>query len=168
MANYCISNYVVEGKREVLDRIRVNIQMVQEKYEADGWSQLNLVSVLSEIGVEIAGYIGVASNWMDAKLEEIGGQTVLTFREEYKWNCSCNMEMIAQLPQFKDDITAVYRYSEEPGCGIYETTDKDRKYFTDEYIRSLGFEPEEIKDASGIPAEQFREIAQQIIANREK
>lgn len=178
MANYCFSNYVVEGKIETLTRIKDAINNVNKRSEEAKEIRLHLGDILVELGLypdyetlkaaaeecgETPEGLGIAGDWLDAKIEEINGQSVLTFREEYKWNCSCNMERLSEMEGFKDGITGVYRYSEEGGCGIYETTDSERKYFTDEYIKSLGYEPEEIDEASDMSAGDLQKIAREIL-----
>lgn len=182
MANYCYTTYIVEGKKETLNKFKDVINNVSKLHEKDGTN--NMGDILIELGLyateeelieatqdyfeDTPEGLGVFGCWNEAEIVEIYGQTVLTFREEYRWNCSCNMEAISKLPEFMDAITDVYRYSEECGCGIYETTDKERKYFTDEYIRSLGYEPEGIQIASGMSAGEYRKIAQQIVKEQMK
>lgn len=178
MANYCFSSYVVEGKRETLEHIKDVINTVAKRYEEEKNYNCNLSDILIGLGLyteetlkeatkdyteDTPEGLGIAGDWRDAEVKELNGSTVLTFREEYKWNCSCDMETLSQLDAFKDSITGVYRYSEEEGCGIYETTDCGRKYFNAEYLKSLGYEPEEIVEASGMTAGQYHKIAEQII-----
>lgn len=167
MANYCTTHYVVEGKRETLEKIKNVINIVAKRHREENTDSLNLSSVLIALGLyteeslreatknfseDTPENLGVSGDWLDAEVKELNGNIVLTFTEEYKWNCSCNMEALAKLDPWSNDITAVYRHSEEPGCEIDETTDTEGKYF-----------PKGIKIASGLSAGVFRKIAQQIV-----
>lgn len=167
MANYCTTHYVVEGKRETLEKIKEAINAVTKRYAEEKSYCLNLSGVLIALGLyteeslkeatkdfseDTPENLGVAGDWYEAEVKEINGNTVLTFTEDYKWNCSCNMEALAMLAPWSDDITAVYRHSEEPGCELDETTDVEGKYF-----------PKGIEIASGLSAGDFRKIVQQVI-----
>lgn len=167
MANYCTTHYVVEGKLETLEKIKDVINTVAKRYTDEKSDSLNLSGVLIALGLyteeslreatkdfseDTPEKLGVRGDWLDAEVKELNGNTVLTFTEEYKWNCSCNMEALAKLAPWSDEITAVYRHSEEPGCGIDETTDAEGKYF-----------PKGIKIASGLSAGDLRKIADQIV-----
>lgn len=165
MANYCVTKYVVEGNLDTLNKIKDVINSVAKCHEG-----FNLAAVLVELGLyteeslkdatkdyteDTPEGLGTAGDWRDAEVKELNGNTVLTFTEEYKWNCSCNMESLAKLNPWNEGITAVFRLSEEPGTGINETTDVDGKYF------SKG-----IKIASGMSAGEYRRIAEQIITEQ--
>lgn len=167
MANYCKTHYVVEGKRETLERIKDVINTVAKRYTEEKSGSLNLSGVLIALKLyteeslreatkdfteDTPEELGVRGDWFDAEVKEVNGNMVLTFTEEYKWNCSCNMEALAKLAPWSDNITAVYRRSEEPGCGIDETTDTEGKYF-----------PKDIKIASGLSAGDIRKIAEQVV-----
>ena len=167
MANYCTTHYVVEGKRETLEKIKNVIKTVAKRYTEEKSDSLNLSGVLIALGLyteeslreatkdfseDTPENLGVSGDWHDAEVKELNGNIVLTFTEDYKWNCSCNMEALSKLAPWSDEITAVYRRSEEPGNGIDETTDAEGKYF-----------PKGIKIASGLSAGDFRKIAQQIV-----
>lgn len=184
MANYCFTTYIVEGKRDTLIKFKNAIDEAVKKYHTEESYHFDMQGVLIGLGLyageeavkeatkdysdETPEGLGIYGDWMDAEVKDVNGQDVLMFREEYKWNCSCNMETISKLPAFKDDVTAVYRYSEESGCGIYERSDKEQKYFTDEYIKSLGYEPEDIKEPTGMTAGEYRKLAEKIIAENTK
>lgn len=166
MANYCTTHYVVEGKRETLEKIKDVINTVAKRYTEEKSDNLNISGVLIALGLyteeslreatknfseDTPEKFGVSGDWHDAEVKELNGNIVLTFTEEYKWNCSCNMEALAKLEPWNNGITAVYRHSEEPGCEVDETTDTEGKYF-----------PKGIKIASDLSAGDFRKIAQQI------
>ena len=167
MANYCTTHYVVEGKRETLEKIKDVINTVAKQYTEEKSDNLNLSGVLIALGLyteeslkeatkdfseDTPEKLGVSGDWHDAEVKELNGNIVLTFTEDYKWNCSCNMEALAKLAPWSAEITAVYRRSEEPNCGIDETTDAEGRYF-----------PKGIKIASGLSAGDLRKIAQQIV-----
>ena len=167
MANYCTTHYVVEGKRETLEKIKDVINTVAKRYTEEKNDNLNISGVLIALGLyteeslreatknfseDTPEKLGVRGDWHDAEVKELNGNTVLTFTEEYKWNCSCNMEVLAKLEPWNNGITAVYRHSEEPGCEIDETTDTEGKYF-----------PKGIKIASGLSAGDFRKIVVRIV-----
>lgn len=144
MANYCFSEYRVEGKKEKLEELMKVINHVNTmKLDV-----LNMETIMTELGVLTPEFIenqgeermeftpegiGLAGDWLDAKIEEINGIPVLCFCEEYKCCASENMETLATLPGWEDAITGVYRYSEEPGCDIYEVSDSEGKYFPEKY-----------------------------------
>lgn len=170
MANYCTTHYIVEGKRETLEKIKEVINAVAKQYTEEKSDSLNLSGVLITLGLyteeslreatkdfteDTPEKLGVSGDWFDAEVKERNDNVVLTFTEEYKWNCSCNMEALAKLAPWSDEITAVYRRSEEPDCGIDETTDAEGKYF-----------PKGIKIASGLSAGELRKIAEKIVAEQ--
>lgn len=170
MANYCTTHYIVEGKRETLEKIKEVINAVAKQYTEEKSDSLNLSGVLITLGLyteeslreatkdfteDTPEKLGVSGDWFNAEVKALNGNVVLTFTEEYKWNCSCNMEALAKLAPWSDEITAVYRRSEEPNCGIDETTDAEGKYF-----------PKGIKIASGLSAGELRKIAEKIVAEQ--
>ena len=138
MANYCSTNYVVEGDIEILKRLQTAIN---EGYKANRdakKSTLCMQDVFEKLGYDnpdaLPEGIGLDGEWMQAEIENVDGTEVLKFQEEYKWDCSCNMEILAEeVEPFAGKITGVYRRSEEPGCGIYEVNDLQGKYFPEKY-----------------------------------
>lgn len=179
MANYCETIYAVEGETGILSKIRDVINNVVKHHNDKNLTTFNLCDILIGLGLytekslkeatkdytdETPEGIGITGYWRDAKLVEYDDQVVLMFTEEYKWNCSCDMEFISKMEPYSNGITGVYRYSEEGGNGIYETTDESGKYFTKETVEKLGFEPEDIDIATGISAGECRRLAERIVA----
>ena len=51
MANYCTTHYVVEGKRETLEKIKDVINTVAKRYTEEKSDSLNLSGVLIALGL---------------------------------------------------------------------------------------------------------------------
>lgn len=131
--NYITTHYVVEGKRETLEKIKDAIDTVSKQYSKWENQISNRYDVLIALGLseEISHNLGDSGGWYDAEVKEINGNVVLTLIEDDLYGCV--MEQFAESAPWCDDITAVYRRSEEPASRFYETTDLKGKYFPESY-----------------------------------
>lgn len=95
MANYCFTNYCIEGNKSSLTKIANAINFT------DGYVD-NIFKILDE-ELEIQDY----SQWCDAEVIDKDDYSVLMFREENKWRRSENIERLLSLEEYGQD-TKVY------------------------------------------------------------
>ena len=137
MANYMLSNYVIEGKKAELDEFEAMLRRLEAMKEEDfpikdvSWGSTWLGFIINELGQDWNGY-NCKGTWYD--LERRGGDALaITF--ESAWEAPEGMlALIAERwPSFK-----YYFYREEPGSEVFETNDVEGKYFPRRYyLRGL-------------------------------
>jgi len=142
MANYCKSEYRVEGKKETLQKI---MEVINSTYKEIGEQHFDMETIFERLGIPTENF-EFLGDWRDANMIEADGQSVLAFVEYYKWIASMNMEQVAALPAYKDDITAVYRYSEDEAGDIFEVSDPEGKYFPERFRTGCRDKQNEIVD----------------------
>ena len=120
MANYCFTNYCIEGNKSSLSKIANAINLT------DGYVD-NIFKILDE-ELEIQDY----SQWCDAEVIGEGEQSVLMFREENKWRRSENIERLLSLEEYGQD-TKVYFLSQLFESEEHWTNDAEGKYFSMRY-----------------------------------
>lgn len=120
MANYCFTNYCIEGNKSSLSKIANAINFT------DGYVD-NIFKILDE-ELEIQDY----SQWCDAEVIDEGDYSVLMFREENKWRRSENIEILLSLEEYGQD-TKVYFLSQVFESEEHWTNDAIGKYFTMRY-----------------------------------
>lgn len=120
MANYCFTNYCIEGNKSSLSKIANAINLT------DGYVD-NIFKILDE-ELEIQDY----SHWCDAEVIDKGDYSVLMFREENNWRRSENIERLLSLEEFGQD-TKVYFLSQVFESEEHWTNDAEGKYFTMRY-----------------------------------
>lgn len=99
MANYCFTNYCIEGNKSSLSKIANAINLT------DGYVD-NIFKILGD-KLEIQDY----SQWCDTEVIGEGEHTVLMFREENKWRRSENIDRLLSLEEYGKD-TKVYFLSQ--------------------------------------------------------
>ena len=120
MANYCFTNYCIEGNKSSLTKIANAINFT------DGYVD-NIFKILDE-ELEIQDY----SQWCDAEVIGEGEHSVLMFREENKWRRSENIERLLSLEEYGQD-TKVYFLSQVFESEEHWTNDAEGKYFSMRY-----------------------------------
>ena len=120
MANYCFTNYCIEGNKSSLTKIANAINFT------DGYVD-NIFKILDE-ELEIQDY----SQWCDAEVIDKDDYSVLMFREENKWRRSENIERLLSLEEYGQD-TKVYFLSQVFESEEHWTNDAEGKYFSMRY-----------------------------------
>ena len=120
MANYCFTNYCIEGNKSSLSKIANAINLT------DGYVD-NIFKILDE-ELEIQDY----SQWGDAEVIDEDGYSVLMFREENKWRRSENIERLLSLEEYGQD-TKVYFLSQVFESEEHWTNDAEGRYFSMRY-----------------------------------
>lgn len=128
MANWAITNYVIEGPKEVLHRIYNAILHHDVEGQSDeNWEGNTLVALGIEwdrrnpTGKYMRGFIDKHS--VDLRKD------VLMFEAEEAWGATDFNEVLEENLPVK-----VYYNVEEPDCGLYATNDKEGKYFRDRWF----------------------------------
>ena len=116
MANYCFTNYCIEGNKSSLSKIANAINLT------DGCVD-NIFKILGD-KLEIQD----CSHWCDAEVIDEDGYSVLMFREENKWRRSENIERLLSLEEYGQD-TKVYFLSQVFESEEHWTNDAEGKYF---------------------------------------
>ena len=122
MANICITNYVIEGKKDELDALYQTMKKLQE----------------SGASVEYASGLGLLVEALGKKPEEVecrGGWTELvregdTLRMTFETAWTPCYEVMALMKEAYPSLRFYYQ-AEEPGCEIYMKNDAEGKYFPD-------------------------------------
>ena len=120
MANYCFTNYCIEGNKSSLTKIANAINFT------DGYVD-NIFKILDE-ELEIQDY----SQWCDAEVIDKDDYSVLMFREENKWRRSENIDRLLSLEEYGQD-TKVYFLSQVFESEEHWTNDAEGKYFSMRY-----------------------------------
>ena len=120
MANYCFTNYCIEGNKSSLSKIANAINLT------DGCVD-NIFKILGD-KLEIQDY----SHWCDAEVIDEDGYSVLMFREENKWRRSENIERLLSLEEYGQD-TKVYFLSQVFESEEHWTNDAEGRYFSMRY-----------------------------------
>ena len=120
MANYCFTNYCIEGNKPSLSKIANAINLT------DGYVD-NIFKILGD-KLEIQDY----SHWCDAEVIDEDGYRVLMFREENKWRRSENIEKLLSLEEYGKD-TKVYFLSQVFESEEHWTNDAEGRYFSMRY-----------------------------------
>lgn len=120
MANYCFTNYCIEGNKLSLSKIANAINLT------DGYVD-NIFKILDD-KLEIQDY----SHWCDAEVLDKDGCCILMFREENKWRRSENIDRLLSLEEYGQD-TKVYFLSQVFESEEHWTNDAEGKYFSMRY-----------------------------------
>lgn len=120
MANYCFTNYCIEGNKPSLSKIANAINLT------DGCVD-NIFKILGD-KLEIQD----CSHWCDAEVIDEGDYSVLMFREENKWRRSENIERLLSLEEYGQD-TKVYFLSQVFESEEHWTNDAEGRYFSMRY-----------------------------------
>ena len=121
MPNWCCTDYIIEGKKDTLDKIHKAIEnpSVKEGSNKD-WEG----NVLETLGIDYANHF-IRGFIEDSSLDN----DVLRIYTTEAWARTDFAELLED--KFPD--IDIYWKAEEPGLAIYETNDSTGKYFTDKY-----------------------------------
>lgn len=127
MANWAYTSYAIEGPKETLEKIEQAIlhHPVKEG-SSDGWEGNILMALNGTDDWKSTSYMRGFIN-EEPWYEESHG--ALRFSAEEAWGVTdFDEELMSIFPDIK-----VYWITEEPGMAVYQTNDKEGKYFKDRF-----------------------------------
>lgn len=124
MANYCFTDYAIEGKKEVLERVADAIN------RGDSFMQNSIENLGLKFDAE--EYAPHAEWETGAQVEDRDGVSVLFFTQAYPWE---HMDVIDDvLAQLGEPDAKIYMLMQRFEDGIHETNDHEGKYFPERYL----------------------------------
>ena len=128
MPNWCSSSYVIGGdKKEVKKLYGIMHGLEKRKTPAvkNGFGTAWLGCLVNALGADW-NKVYCRGDWSNLEME----QDTLKFSTETAWGpCNEVFDLIRQ----KFPSLSYYFLSEEPGMGVFQTNDRDGKYFTDKF-----------------------------------
>lgn len=129
MPNWCDTQYKIISKKEEVQDLYSKIQQLQnmeEPLEPNGFGNLWLGCLVAILGgnwneIYCRGHI------IDFSLND----GVLSIDTETAWS---EMQEVRQFIQKVYPSLEIFYYEEEPGWGIYQTNDHDKRFFPQRYI----------------------------------
>ena len=129
MPNWCDTQYKIISKKEEVQDLYSKIQQLQnmeEPLEPNGFGNLWLGCLVAILGgnwneIYCRGHI------IDFSLDD----GVLSIDTETAWS---EMQEVRQFIQKVYPSLEIFYYEEEPGWGIYQTNDHDKRFFSFRYI----------------------------------
>ena len=129
MPNLCDTQYKIIGKKDEVADLYSKIQQLQnmnEPLEPNGFGNLWLGCLVKLLGGD-CGQIYCRGHIIDFGYEN----DVLGFSVESAWN---EMAEVRQFLQQTYPSHKIFYYEEEPGWGIYQTNDHEKRFFPFRYI----------------------------------
>ena len=126
MPNWAYTSYRIVGKTEEVNDLYSKIQQLQnmeEPLEPNGFGNLWLGCLLTILG----GKVYCRGKIIDFSLDD----GVLSINTETAWS---EMQEVRQFIQQNYPSLEIFYYEEEPGWGIYQTNDHDKRFFSFRYI----------------------------------
>ena len=136
MANWAITDYVIEGPDDILKKINDAIENHQVKEgSSDNWEG----NILDALEIPFENRPEEDSWYMRGFVEDhnLTNDGKLTIYAEEAWGAT---DFRKALKEKFPEIT-VYFVTEEQGCSVFETNDKEGKYFTDRYFAEANLDP---------------------------
>ena len=136
MANTCTTEYVIVGEKEFISKLYDTIGCDDYKWCGDVLVELGLITA-EELNKDNA--YDLRGEWMSSHILPIRDIAVLYLNENSKWTRSDGYSLMCEKINSQIDssdenpIYEMYYYSEEPGCGIYETNDEEGEYFPERW-----------------------------------
>lgn len=130
MPNYCKTKYVIEAEKAQIDNLEKMMTRLQMRKEKDSplvtnWGACWLGFIIMELGMDYNDYHcrGIWQDMMRLSDEALAFTTVTT------WRAPHDME-----PLLCDSYGGtIYYYEEEPGCEIFNTNDREGRFFAQRY-----------------------------------
>lgn len=122
MPNWCCTDYVIEGKKDTLDKI---YEAIENHSVKEGSSEDWEGNILETLGIDYANHF-IRGFIEDSNLDD---DSISIYATE-AWARTDFAELL--LSKFQD--IDVYWKAEEPGMDIYETNDSEGKYFPERYL----------------------------------
>lgn len=129
MPNWCDTQYKIIGKKEEVQDLYSKIQRLQnmeEPLEPNGFGNLWLGCLVTILGGDW-NKIYCRGHIIDYSLDD----SVLSIDTETAWS---EMQEVRQFIQQIYPSLEILYYEEEPGWGIYQTNDHDKRFFSFRYI----------------------------------
>lgn len=133
MANWCVTNFVVEcNDKQKLQRICDAIVKCNEMAEPliEDSSKSWTGNIFKDLGLK---FESDRCFWDEAYIED----GVLYISEESAWSRGSSMRQLVEqmnIPEDPDNDLIVYLKSEEPGFELYETNDDEGLYYSERFI----------------------------------
>ena len=128
MPNWCDTQYKIIGKKEVKDLYSkiLQLQNMEEPLEPNGFGNLWLGCLVTILGGDWEK-VYCRGKIIDFILDD----GVLSINTETAWS---EMQEVRQFIQQIYPSLEILYYEEEPGWGIYQTNDHDKRFFSFRYI----------------------------------
>ena len=129
MPNWAYTSYRIVGKTEEVNDLYSKIQQLQnmeEPLEPNGFGNLWLGCLLTILGGDWEK-VYCRGKIIDFSLDD----GVLSINTETAWS---EMQEVRQFIQQNYPSLEIFYYEEEPGWGIYQTNDHDKRFFSFRYI----------------------------------
>ena len=129
MPNWAYTSYRIVGKKEEVQDLYSKIQQLQnmeEPLEPNGFGNLWLGCLLTILGGDWEK-VYCRGKIIDFSLDD----GVLSINTETAWS---EMQEVRQFIQQNYPSLEIFYYEEEPGWGIYQTNDHDKRFFSFRYI----------------------------------
>ena len=129
MSNWCSTSYRIVGKKEEVADLYSKIQQLQnmeEPLEPNGFGNLWLGCLVTILGGDW-NKIYCRGHIIDYSLDD----GVLSIDTETAWS---EMQEVRQFIQKVYPSLEIFYYEEEPGWVIYQTNDRDGRFFSFRYI----------------------------------
>lgn len=132
MANICITEFIIVGRRESLEKLKNFLEKVHNKVEKDSYT---LYNSLEELGVDYSGLdFNRRASLVDIFITQydrpdtLSIDNALVFTTESAWTAPIEMiSMIMDALQLKED-TSVNYIAEEPDCNYWEFRNPDNVF----------------------------------------
>lgn len=132
MANYCFTNYRLQGEKETLLRIAEAINAKNAEGEC-GW----IGDIFQRLGIDVDTDKDLPTWWYDGAVTESGDGAVLSFREEAKWWQSGYMDRLIE--HFNDHLAdKAFFLSEVFEEELHKTNDSEGVFFPYRYVVFTG------------------------------
>lgn len=131
MPNWCTTEYYVVGSKKELSDLNKKMERLENRKKSlvkndfgNTWLG-NLVKLLGGDWEKVY----CRGEWMNRVYDEVNNS--LTFTTETAW---CEMNEWRKFIESCYKTIKILFVTEEPGCGIYQTNDKEGVFFKDKYI----------------------------------
>ena len=148
MPNWCDTQYKIIGKKEEVQDLYSKIQQLQnmeEPLESNGFGNLWLGCLVTILGGDWEK-VYCRGKIIDFSLDD---DSIMSIDTENAWS---EMQEVRQFIQQIYPSLEILYYEEEPGWGIYQTNDHDKRFFSFRYILDdlEGDEPEYYDDIDSL------------------
>ncbi len=137
MANTCFTEYILVGPKKDLDEIYGIMKGLQNRKESllpNGWGKTWLGNFVHKTGGD-AEKIYCRGKWCNLKKKTMpDGEKRLCFNTETAWT---RMEEVDKHILEKWPAVKLFYLEEESGNEVFETNDKEEKYFPEQYILDI-------------------------------
>ena len=130
MPNWAYTSYRIVGKKEEVQDLYSKIQQLQnmeEPLEPNGFGNLWLGCLVTILGGDW-NKIYCRGHIIDYSLDD---DSIMSIDTESAWS---EMQEVRQFIQQNYPSLEIFYYEEEPGWGIYQTNDHDKRFFSFRYI----------------------------------